>query len=129
MNARMRSPAKFMFDNDFAALAPDTPPGETDRKGLLVAQSERGICRVVCFSPRHDLTLARMDRRALRGVVDVWVEETRMLGAEEAINYVQQILLHGTGADRQLEVWNQSNDMKAVVDYIVDETHYGLDLG
>src|SRR5579863_7164649 len=51
----------FVFDNDFAALQPDTAPAQLDveGKGLLVAQTERGICRVVCFSPRHDLTLAR----------------------------------------------------------------------
>jgi UDPglucose--hexose-1-phosphate uridylyltransferase len=42
-----------VFDNDFAALTPDVVPEEDDRKGLLVAQSERGISRVVCFSPRH----------------------------------------------------------------------------
>ena len=57
--------------------------------GLLIARAETGVCRVVCFSPRHDLTLARMDRHALRGVVDVWVDETRAIGAEPGINYVQ----------------------------------------
>ena len=56
---------------------------------LLVARTEAGICRVVCFSPRHDLTLACMDRHALRGVIDVWVDETRALGAEADIGYVQ----------------------------------------
>ena len=41
----------FVFDNDFAALKPDTPPGRIDDDGLLVAEGERGMCRVVCFSP------------------------------------------------------------------------------
>src|SRR5262245_10559861 len=44
----------FVFDNDFAALLPDTPVGEFTEAGLLIAESERGICRVVCFLPRHD---------------------------------------------------------------------------
>jgi len=79
----------FVFDNDFAALLPDTPQGELDRDGLLVARSERGICRVVCFSPRHDLTLAEMDVAAIRRVVDVWVEQYMELGAYPFINYVQ----------------------------------------
>jgi UDPglucose--hexose-1-phosphate uridylyltransferase len=79
----------FVFDNDFPALLPSTPPADQVVGDLLVARSETGVCRVVCFSPRHDLALARMDRHALRGVVDVWVEETRALGAEEGINYVQ----------------------------------------
>ena len=58
----------FVFDNDFAALLPDTAERALARTlddhpgpALLRAESERGICRVVCFSPRHDLTLAGMD--------------------------------------------------------------------
>ena len=45
------------------------------------------------------------------------------------LSYIQEILRNGTGADRQLEVWNQSNDLKDVVDYIVEETHRGLEEG
>jgi carboxylate-amine ligase len=48
------------------------------------------------------------------------------LGSREEIGYVQTILKGGTGADRQLEVWSQSNDLKNVVDFIVTETHFGL---
>ena len=51
----------FAFDNDFPALLPDAPRDELDRKGLLVAAGESGICRVICFTPRHDLALARME--------------------------------------------------------------------
>src|SRR5215831_14727036 len=71
-----RNPAyksTFVFDNDFAALLPTTPPEEVEVDGLLVAHGERGICRVVCFSERHDLTLALMPERDIRRVVDVWV--------------------------------------------------------
>jgi UDPglucose--hexose-1-phosphate uridylyltransferase len=60
----------YVFDNDFAALKPDTTPEQFDREGLLVADTERGICRVVCFSPRHDLTLGEMDHGSIRCVVD-----------------------------------------------------------
>ena len=63
----------FVFDNDFAALKPDVPAGEVQEKGLLVARSESGRCRVVCYSPRHDLTMARMTVAELRQVIDVWV--------------------------------------------------------
>ena len=55
----------YVFDNDFAALLPDVQPWRTDRDGLLVAEAERGLCRVVCFSPRHDLTLGGMTAPAL----------------------------------------------------------------
>lgn len=79
----------FVFDNDFAALRPDTADGELDEGGLMVAQAERGLCRVVCFSPRHDLTLAQMSVTEIRPVVDTWVEQYQELGAMAFINWVQ----------------------------------------
>ena len=79
----------YVFDNDFPAVLQSVTRADQAVGDLLVARAEAGVCRVVCFSPRHDLTLARMDRYALRGVVDVWVDETRALGAEAGIGYVQ----------------------------------------
>ena len=79
----------FVFDNDFAALKPDTPTFASNEKDLLIAQSEAGLCRVVCFSPRHDLTLARMSVPNLRHVIDTWVDEYRALGSLPHINSVQ----------------------------------------
>jgi UDPglucose--hexose-1-phosphate uridylyltransferase len=79
----------YVFDNDFAALTPDVAPEEDDRKGLLVAQSERGICRVVCFSPRHDLTLGQMPVEAIRTVVDTWVDQFVELGSLDWVRHVQ----------------------------------------
>ena len=64
--------------------------------GLLVAAAEKGICRVVCFSPRHDLTLAKMSAAELRAVVDVWIEQYRSLGAEPSINSV--VIFENRGA-------------------------------
>jgi UDPglucose--hexose-1-phosphate uridylyltransferase len=81
----------FVFDNDFSALRPETPDTaiELDANGLVLARGEPGICRVVCFSPRHDLTIARMSREALRHVVDVWTDETIALARRPGIAYVQ----------------------------------------
>ena len=56
---------------------------------LRRAERERGVCRVVCFSPRHDWTLPDMPLPDIRRVIDVWVQQTRELGAREFINYVQ----------------------------------------
>ena len=56
-----------VFDNDFAALLPDTPDERYAPDDLLLAQSERGTCRVLCFSPRHDLHLASMTDERDRG--------------------------------------------------------------
>jgi UDPglucose--hexose-1-phosphate uridylyltransferase len=79
----------FVFDNDFAALKPDTPAGEFREQELLLAQSERGKCRVVCFSPRHDLTLARMQVADIQQVVDTWAEEFSLLAGQPNIKSVQ----------------------------------------
>lgn len=50
------------------------------------------------------------------------------LGSKEEVSYIRKIMEAGTGADRQLEVWEQSSDIKNVVDYIIDETHKGLNI-
>lgn len=69
----------FVFANDFSALRPDTVLGVVD-DGLLQAEGERGECRVVCFSPRHDLSLSAMADGDIRRVVDLWAEQTEELG-------------------------------------------------
>ena len=79
----------YVFDNDFAALLPDTPVDESDERGLLVARDERGICGVVCFSPDHALTLSGMSQSSIRQVVDVWTTQCQDLGARPYIDYVQ----------------------------------------
>jgi UDPglucose--hexose-1-phosphate uridylyltransferase len=84
----------FAFDNDFAALRPDAgPPGPQDETGatdeLFRLQGQRGICRVICFSPRHDLTLARMSTPEIGAVIDTWADEVSALGARDFIGYVQ----------------------------------------
>lgn len=79
----------FVFDNDFAALLPAAPPTELNEHGILRAVSERGVCRVICFSPRHDLTLPAMEAPEIRRVVEVWIAQTQELGARADVNYVQ----------------------------------------
>lgn len=80
----------FVFDNDFAALLPDTPDqAYKDASGLMRAEAERGICRVICFSPRHDLTLAQMPPEQVEAVVKVWREQYAELGAMDSVSHVQ----------------------------------------
>lgn len=79
----------FVFENDFAALLPDTRAAQTDPAGLLRAESERGLCRVICFSPRHDWSLPAMPLADIRRVVDVWAEQTAELSAHDFVHYVQ----------------------------------------
>ena len=87
-----RNPAyagTYVFNNDYPALLPDAPAFEVDQEGLIVARSERGMCRVVCFSPRHDLTIPRMQPEEVRAVIDVWTEQYRELGEIPWIQHVQ----------------------------------------
>ena len=70
----------FVFTNDFAALRPATSAAVFE-DGLLRAEGERGTCRVMCFSPHHDLTLAWMETPDVRRVVDLWAAQTGELGA------------------------------------------------
>jgi UDPglucose--hexose-1-phosphate uridylyltransferase len=79
----------FVFPNDFPALMPDVASGSYADAGLLFAESASGVCRVVCFSPRHDLTLAKMDTAAIRLVIDAWAEQFAELCATPGIEYVQ----------------------------------------
>jgi UDPglucose--hexose-1-phosphate uridylyltransferase len=81
----------FVFTNDFAALKPDVQPAKQDDsgRGLLLSESEAGICKVACFSPRHDLTLARMTVPEIASVVDMWAEQYAEIGSLPYINYVQ----------------------------------------
>jgi len=79
----------FVFDNDYASLLPDTPQGEFRESSLMIAESERGICRVLCFSPRHDLTIANMELDDVVDVVRVWSEQYQELGAIDWARYVQ----------------------------------------
>ncbi|MBZ5549384.1 MAG: UDP-glucose--hexose-1-phosphate uridylyltransferase [Acidobacteriia bacterium] len=82
-------PTTFVFDNDFAALKPEVPAQEVREGELLVARSETGRCRVVCYSPRHDLTMARMSVSELRAVVDTWIQEFAELGNQPRVQSVQ----------------------------------------
>jgi UDPglucose--hexose-1-phosphate uridylyltransferase len=100
----------FVFDNDYAALKPaqakfsaarnktdtDKDKDEDDARRLFRAESESGVCRVVCFSPRHDLTLPQMSQAEIMNVVDAWGEEYKSLGARDEINYVQIFENRGT---------------------------------
>lgn len=79
----------FVFANDFAALLAVTPQGEIRGNRFFQAQAEVGICRVICFSPRHDLALARMDLADIRRVVDVWAAQVDELGQDPQLGYVQ----------------------------------------
>jgi UDPglucose--hexose-1-phosphate uridylyltransferase len=79
----------YTFDNDYPGLLSEVGPLQYQQDGLLVGQSERGICRVLCFSPRHDLTVPRMGLRELRGVIDAWADQFSALARNSWIRHIQ----------------------------------------
>ena len=81
----------FAFDNDFAALlTPSSEPNknQTDNE-LFQAEEEAGICKVVCFSPKHNVSLPEMEVSEILHVVNTWAEQTEELSAVDYIQYVQ----------------------------------------
>ncbi len=87
------------FDNDYSAFSGDenlcTEDTCHEDSHLLLAHSEHGICRVLCFSPKHNLTIARMEIAALEKVVERWAQEYQQLGDLEDIRHVQIFENHG----------------------------------
>jgi UDPglucose--hexose-1-phosphate uridylyltransferase len=90
----IRNPAytsTFVFDNDFAALLPNhsTPNFQSLDPELFQTDFTPGLCRVICFSPRHDRTLPELALPEVETVLHTWADQTRELGALAYINYVQ----------------------------------------
>jgi len=81
----------FVFENDFAALKLGVRDDRLDleNRGLLVAEGESGVCRVICFSPRHDLTLATMSPTEIASVIRTWTTQFQELAQMPQINHVQ----------------------------------------
>ncbi|CAM1353398.1 UDP-glucose--hexose-1-phosphate uridylyltransferase [Tenacibaculum halocynthiae] len=78
----------FVFTNDFGALQSSTPK-KLISKGLLKAELEQGICKVICFSPDHSKTLANMEIEEIVRVIRLWQEEFVNLSKKKGINYIQ----------------------------------------
>jgi UDPglucose--hexose-1-phosphate uridylyltransferase len=79
----------YVFDNDYPGVLPTTLHETYREEDLLLAVGESGLPRVLCFSPRHDLTLALMQTPDIRKVVDAWVQQYLELGSLDFVNYVQ----------------------------------------
>jgi UDPglucose--hexose-1-phosphate uridylyltransferase len=79
----------FVFKNDFSALLSDSSSEAFQTDDLLSARGEKGLCNVMCFSPRHDITLAEMDQKAVQLVVNAWLNEYKTLGSLPYVNHVQ----------------------------------------
>lgn len=79
----------FVFTNDYSALLEDTPDGSLNFNGLLSAKSEKGICKVISFSPNHSLTLPLLTVENIEKVIEVWCEELQTISSNGEIKYIQ----------------------------------------
>ncbi len=118
----------YVFTNDFAALQKDSKSFEVN-DGLLLAQSETGICKVICFSPDHSKSLADMSPDDIQKVVFTWQKEYKELGANETINYVQ--IFENKGAVMGCsnphphgQIWSQSTLPNEVVKKNTQQLNY-----
>ncbi len=76
------------FNNDFASFSPDAKSPEYSNDALVQTGHNRGQCRVLCWSERHDQTLARLKLPKMLKVVDLWAKEYESLKARVGIEYV-----------------------------------------
>jgi len=79
----------FVFDNDFPVHTDGIDESDYRREKLLAMKSERGMSGVVCFSPRHDATLARMSPGEIRNVINTWIDQIVDISTRRHIRYIQ----------------------------------------
>lgn len=79
----------FVFDNDFSALLAAPTEGVLAEGDLFKATIERGVGRVLCFSPKHNLTIPEMEETDIQKVIDTWIIEYQTLGSKDFVQYVQ----------------------------------------
>jgi carboxylate-amine ligase len=81
--------------------------------------------KLIDFGKRAEVPMRELAVELLEFLGDVPDE----LGSREAVDYVHTVLAEGTSADRQLAVYRQTGDLKAVVQHLVNETHAGVEAG
>jgi len=109
----------FVFVNDFGALQKDSKDFSFN-EGLLKSQSEKGVCKVICFSPDHSKSLADLEIDELQKVIEVWQKEFMLLGNHQEINYVQIFENKGavmgcSNSHPHGQIWSQSTLPNEVV--------------
>lgn len=119
----------FVFTNDFSALLENTENYRLNEKNLLVAKSEKGICRVVNFSPRHDLTLAEMDKNGIKKVIKTWQNEFKTLSTHPDINYIQIFenkgsIMGNSNPHPHCQIWAQESIPKEAAKEITQFKRY-----
>ena len=118
----------FVFENDFAALLPDRRDEELAADSpLLASVPEQGQCFVVCFSPRHDLTLPELDHPAIENVLNTWMSESARLASEGFIQYVQVFenkgaMMGASNPHPHSQIWAQSHLPNEIVKELANQS-------
>lgn len=113
-NINPKYKSTFVFTNDFSALLKNSSNYKFNTKNLLIAENEKGICRVVNFSPKHNLTLAEMDETEIEKIIYTWQKEFKELAADPDINYVQIFenkgsIMGNSNPHPHGQIWAQEN--------------------
>ncbi len=120
----------YVFNNDFAALLPDTADEEpASSHPLLVSAPEQGQCLVVCFSPRHDLTLPELELPVIENVLNTWTVESAKLAELDYNNYVQVFENKGammgcSNPHPHSQLWSQSQLPNEIVKELATQKEY-----
>jgi len=123
-----------VFDNDFSALLPETSAREYGDGRLLLARSEAGRCRVICYSPLHNLNLGQLPLAGIRRVIDAWVAQYADLGTDPRINAVTIFENRGSmmGASNPHphgQIWGNESVPNEIVKESSAQRHYLRDRG
>jgi UDPglucose--hexose-1-phosphate uridylyltransferase len=78
----------FVFDNDHPCVGPDAPQHLSPPPPPYANRPATGLARVICYSPRHDLTLAEMPVPTIAAIAGVWQQQTRDLGNRPEVRHV-----------------------------------------
>lgn len=119
----------FAFENDFAALLPNADEEPVQDSPLLVSVPEQGQCLVVCFSPRHDLTLPELEIHVIENVLDTWTSASTDLAKKDFVQYVQVFENKGammgcSNPHPHSQIWAQSHSPNEIVKELESQTAY-----
>lgn len=119
----------FVFENDFAALLPTLEEEPASDSPLLVSVPEQGQCSVVCFSPRHDLTLPELELPAIENVLNTWTSTSAELSKKDFVGYVQVFENKGammgcSNPHPHSQIWAQSHLPNEIMKEVGTQTAY-----
>ncbi|RDC58155.1 UDP-glucose--hexose-1-phosphate uridylyltransferase [Pedobacter chinensis] len=122
----------FVFKNDFSALLEDTPLANFNEDDLLVANNQKGLCKVISFSPKHNLTLPEMALSDIENVISLWQKEFNNLAENEWIKYIQIFENKGeimgcSNPHPHGQIWAQSDiPMEIIKETERQKSHYAV---